>query len=161
MRQLLIIITLASSWLLSACGLIYKLDIPQGNIVTQEMVSQLERGMDRRQVAYIMGTPLVVDVFHVNRWDYVYSFQPGGGERTQRRLSLYFENDRLARVEGDVMPAGDEKGGTGRVTSVEIPLKEEKGIVGGFMDSIGLGNDEAPDKDKPDDAQDSEQTDDQ
>jgi len=150
MRQLLTIITLASTWLLSACGLIYKIDVPQGNLVTQEMVSQLERGMDRRQVTYIMGTPLVVDVFHVNRWDYVYSFRPGGGERIQRRLSLYFENDRLARVEGDVMPAADGSEGTGRVTSVEIPLKEEKGIVGGFIDNIGLGGDEDPDKDKPD-----------
>lgn len=153
MRLRIIIITLASTWLLSACGFIYKIDVPQGNIVTQEMVSQLERGMDRRQVTYIMGTPLVVDVFHIDRWDYVYSFKPGGGERTQRRLSLFFENDRLARVEGDVMPAGDEPGRTGRVTSVEIPLVEEKGLVGGFIDSIGLGGDEEPDKDKPADAE--------
>ena len=59
---------------------VYKIDIQQGNVVTQDMIDQLRPGMTRRQVRFIMGNPLLVDTFHANRWDYLYSLQPGGGE---------------------------------------------------------------------------------
>lgn len=80
---------------------VYRIDIPQGNIITQEMIDQLRPGLSKRQVTFIMGTPLIKDTFDQDRWDYLYSFQPGGGERVQERLSLFFENDALSHFTGD------------------------------------------------------------
>lgn len=80
---------------------VYRIDIPQGNIITQEMVDQLRPGLTKRQVTFILGTPLVRDTFHQDRWDYVYSFQRGGGERAQERLTVFFENGELSRFTGD------------------------------------------------------------
>lgn len=80
----------------------YKIDIQQGNVVTQEMVSKLRQGMTRSQVKFVMGTPLVADPFHPERWDYFYKFDKGGQPREERRLTLLFEGDRLAKVVGDV-----------------------------------------------------------
>lgn len=87
----------------------YRIDIRQGNFVEQEMVAQLKKGMTRDQVRFVLGTPLVVDPFHPDRWDYVYLFRPGGGEAQQRVLSVFFDSDRLDRVEGDIR-AGDPQG---------------------------------------------------
>lgn len=84
---------------------VYKIDIQQGNVVTQDMIDQLRPGMTRRQVRFIMGNPLLVDTFHANRWDYLYSLQPGGGERQQERMSVLFNgNDQLVGLSGDFMP---------------------------------------------------------
>lgn len=80
---------------------VYRIDIPQGNIITQEMVDQLRPGLTKNQVIFILGTPLVRDTFHQDRWDYVYSFQPGGGERVQERLTVFFENNELTHFDGD------------------------------------------------------------
>lgn len=84
---------------------VYKIGIPQGNIITQEMVDQLRPGMTKRQVIFVMGTPLVRDPFHQDRWDYIYSYQPGGGVRGQERVSVFFENDQLVRFTGDFVPS--------------------------------------------------------
>lgn len=83
----------------------YRLDIQQGNVITQEQVSQLRHGMDKRKVRFVLGTPLITDSFNPDRWDYVYTFQKGGGKRVERHVSLFFENDKLTRVKGDVTPA--------------------------------------------------------
>lgn len=80
----------------------YRIDVRQGNFVTQEMVSQLKSGMTRDQVRFVLGTPLVTDVFHSDRWDYVYRFQPGKGSLQERRLTVIFEDGKLVRLEGDV-----------------------------------------------------------
>lgn len=84
----------------------YKIDIQQGNVVTQSMIDQLKLGMTRTQVQYIMGTPLLQDTFDRNRWDYVYSNQPGDKPRVQRTVTLYFDNDRLRShsVSGEFPP---------------------------------------------------------
>lgn len=84
----------------------YRIDVRQGNYVSQEMVSQLKPGMTKDQVRFVLGTPLLSDVFHVDRWDYVYRFQPGIGELQQRRLTVFFEGNKLARIAGDVVAAG-------------------------------------------------------
>ena len=103
----------------------YKIDVRQGNFVSQEMVAQLRPGLSRDQVRFILGSPLVVDAFHTDRWDYVYRFQPGRGEAQQRRLSVFFEDGKLARVSGDVVAedgsgaAAAEAKPAGRV--IEIP----------------------------------------
>ena len=81
----------------------YRIDVRQGNYVTQEMVAQLKAGQSREQVRFILGTPLVADPFHAERWDYVYRFQPGHGEAQQRRIAVYFSDDKLSRITGDVM----------------------------------------------------------
>ena len=76
---------------------VYKIDIQQGNVVTQDMIDQLRPGMTQRQVRFIMGNPLVADTFHPNRWDYIYSMQPGGGERQQERVGPGRAGDRVRR----------------------------------------------------------------
>ena len=84
---------------------VYKISIPQGNIITQDMVDQLQPGMSKRQVIFVMGTPLVRDPFFQDRWDYIYSFQPGGGQRGQERISVFFVDDQLVSFEGDFVPS--------------------------------------------------------
>lgn len=91
---------------------VYRLDIRQGNFVSQEMVAQLKPGLTREQVRYALGTPLLTDPFHGNRWDYVYRYDSGHGDVQQRRLSVYFDDNKLVRVGGDVVAAagaGEQK----------------------------------------------------
>lgn len=83
---------------------VYKIDVQQGNIVTQEMIDQLKPGMTKRQVRFIMGTPLVADTFDQDRWDYFYSLLDPVGEITQERVSVFFENDKLSHFTGDFRP---------------------------------------------------------
>jgi outer membrane protein assembly factor BamE len=82
----------------------YKIDIQQGNVVTQEMVSKLKVGMTRAQVRFALGSPLVVDPFRTDRWDYVYSFQKQGQQVERRRITVIFDEDKLVRIAGDVVP---------------------------------------------------------
>ena len=81
----------------------YRIDVRQGNFVTQEMVAQLKPGQSREQVRFILGSPLVADMFHVDRWDYVYRFRQGHGEVQQRTLTVFFQDNKLMRVAGDVV----------------------------------------------------------
>jgi outer membrane protein assembly factor BamE len=82
----------------------YRMVIQQGNFISQEMVAQLKPGMTKEQVRFVLGTPLVTDIFHADRWDYVFYRDQQGGKREQRNLSVIFEKERLARVIGDLMP---------------------------------------------------------
>ncbi len=86
----------------------YRIDIQQGNVITQDMANQLRPGMTRDQVRFVMGEPLLRDTFDSDRWDYIYSFQPGGDVRTQQSLSLFFTDDKLTHFEGDVRPGGND-----------------------------------------------------
>lgn len=81
----------------------YRIEVRQGNYVTQDMVARLKPGMSREQVRFALGTPLVTDLFHADRWDYVYRFQPGRGEVQLRRLVVFFAEGKLVRVGGDVV----------------------------------------------------------
>ncbi len=82
---------------------VYRMEIQQGNYLTQEMVSKLQPGMTRDQVRFVLGTPLLTDIFHDDRWDYIYRRgRAGSREIEERRLTVFFEKDRLVRVEGDV-----------------------------------------------------------
>lgn len=99
--------TLASLLVLAGCSFpgVHKIDIQQGNVVTQDMVDQLRPGMTTRQVRFIMGTPLITDTFHSNRWDYLYSIQVAGGTRKQERISIVFDdNNELQGLGGDFVP---------------------------------------------------------
>ena len=89
--------------LLSGCAL-YKTEIQQGNVVTAEMLDNLKLGMTKRQVVFLLGTPLINDPFHAQRWDYFYSLSKGGGKPEQRHLIVYFKDDTVAGVDGDLAP---------------------------------------------------------
>ena len=82
--------------------LLHKIDIQQGNVINQEMLNKLAPGMNKKQVKYIMGTPVIIDPFHNERWEYIYSFQEGGKVRKQRHITLHFENGKLAHISGDI-----------------------------------------------------------
>jgi outer membrane protein assembly factor BamE len=86
----------------------YKIEVVQGNFISREQVEALQPGMSRQQVREILGTPLVTSLFHADRWDYVFTLKRQGIAPQQRRLTVYFEGDRLARHEGDTMPSEAE-----------------------------------------------------
>ena len=100
MRKVLITILILVGLTLSAPGCsAYKIDIRQGNTLDPEVIDSLRVGMSKQQVVFLMGTPLVQDPFHPNRWDYVYTFKPGGGKMTRQHVCLYFEGDRLSKID--------------------------------------------------------------
>jgi outer membrane protein assembly factor BamE len=102
----------------------YRVDVRQGNYVTQDMVTRLKPGMSRDQVRFALGTPLVADMFHANRWDYVYRFEPGRGEVQLRRLVIFFEDNKLVRVGGDVVAETEASAAAAPVPAarvVEVP----------------------------------------
>jgi len=154
MRFILIFISLC---LLCACSrsydggfnvpLLHKIDIQQGNVVDQEMLDQLKPGMDKKQVKFIMGTPVLIDPFHNERWEYIYSFQEGGTVREQRHITLHFENDKLAYISGDIeisnIPRQEYKTIT-EENAIIVPIsdKEEKGFFGRLFDKINPLDDE-------------------
>jgi outer membrane protein assembly factor BamE len=107
--------------LLTACGSLdsasnrlvsvvspYKIDIVQGNFVSSEQAAALKVGMSRVQVKNILGTPLLTDIFHAERWDYVFTFKRQGVEIHARRLTVFFKDDVLAKIEADALPTEAE-----------------------------------------------------
>jgi outer membrane protein assembly factor BamE len=131
MRKLLINSILIASVTLTACatdrnrlvpvGLpgvvdnlpgVHRINIQQGNLITQEMVNELKPGMTKQQVRFLLGTPLLVDSFHPDRWDYLYTNRPESkSARTpveQKRLSLFFKNERLVKITGDMYPESEQ-----------------------------------------------------
>ncbi|MGR8929978.1 MAG: outer membrane protein assembly factor BamE [Gammaproteobacteria bacterium] len=103
---------------------VYTIDVEQGNMIDQAMVDQLRPGMTRRQVLYIMGSPMLADAFHSNRWDYLYSDQPGGEDRVQKRISLYFNGDSLIAVQGDFRPSATPVNKPATETTVDVPERK-------------------------------------
>lgn len=126
--------------------LLYKIDVQQGNVITQEMLDRLKPGMDKNQVKFIMGTPVIVDPFHNNRWEYVYTFQEGGGIREQRHITLHFEEDKLTEVTGDIIPADGTRDVNKIVEANEVVVpkskKEKKGFFGRLFDKVMPGESE-------------------
>lgn len=98
------VLVLCAALVGSGCLKIYSPEVQQGNIVNQEMIDKLKPGMTRSQVRFVLGTPLVTDPFHADRWDYVYFYkQSFNGAPETRRLTVIFDGDALARMEGDVV----------------------------------------------------------
>lgn len=99
MRRLILLPLILSSLLLTACS-VHKIDIQQGNVITQEMVETLTPGMDKRRVQLAIGSPMIQDPFHPNRWDYVYSFKAGMRDEEQSaHIILYFDGDTLQKID--------------------------------------------------------------
>ena len=148
-----VVILSISLLLLSACSrsfdgsynppLLYKIDIQQGNVIEQKMLDKLKPGMDKNQVKFIMGTPVLIDPFHNERWEYIYSFQKGGGVREQRHITLHFKEEKLSFISGDIevsnLPRA-EKEIISEDEAVIVPKsatkKEEKGFFGKLWDKI-------------------------
>lgn len=163
---------LAIAALLAACKSIeapkvpgvtpYRMVIQQGNFISQEMVSQLKPGMTKEQVRFVLGTPLVTDIFHADRWDYVFFRELANGKREQRNLAVVFEKDKLVRVMGDLLSsegAAAQSGGFDPLMKPEAPVKpaakpaaeapkdepqkpaeenKERGFFGRMLEKIGL-----------------------
>lgn len=100
-QLLIVLLLLTGTGLISGCIKIYRADVQQGNVITAEMLEKLKLGMTRRQVRFLLGTPLVSDPLHTERWDYYYSYKEGRGETIQRRLKLIFDDDVLVDIQGD------------------------------------------------------------
>jgi outer membrane protein assembly factor BamE len=93
--------TLVLSIALAGCGsIIHRIDIQQGNVVAPETFTKLKMGMTRTEVRNLLGTPLLTDIFHANRWDYYFRHEQRGTLVEQNRFSVYFENEKLVRIEG-------------------------------------------------------------
>jgi outer membrane protein assembly factor BamE len=116
MRKSLFSFALLASLTLTSCSMmlnnlpgVYTLEIQQGNIVDQNMINQLRPNMDKRQVLYIMGSPMLTDFFHKNRWDYVYSVKASGEDPVEKKVFLVFKEvdgmEKLAGLYGDFKPS--------------------------------------------------------
>lgn len=151
MKKLLIIIACFASLGLTACSTnilprVYKIDVQQGNVITQEMVNKLEPGMTHNQVRFIMGSPMVIDTFHQERWDYLYRLQPGYGEVESEHVSLFFEGDSLDRITGTLKPDKTTTDEDNRQITVVVPPyeKEEPGILDRLWDWVTFKKAETP-----------------
>ena len=96
--------------LLSGCSLndlpfVYHIDVQQGNVLSQQKIAQLKQGMTEAQVRFLLGTPSVTDPFHPDRWDYVYTDEPGGKRRITKRLTLFFNDGKLKSAAGGELPS--------------------------------------------------------
>ena len=109
----------------------YRPDIQQGNFVSQEMLAQLKVGQTREQVKFILGTPLLTDVFHENRWDFPFYLARGNGELTSSRVTVYFKDDKVEKIDGGKLPTAREYieriAGKSTATAAVVPKKEEAG----------------------------------
>ena len=124
MTKYLFIALLAVLTLNTGCNLIYKQNVQQGNAHDQEDLDQVELGMSKTQVAYLLGTPAIHDPFHQDRWDYISMLSRRGGEPVRRLVTLTFENDLLIATDG----IGDSKGGDIKA------LEDTKSAVAGIED---------------------------
>ncbi len=111
----------------------YRPDIQQGNFVSQEMLAQLKVGQTRDQVKFILGTPLLTDLFHAERWDYPFYLARGNGELTSARVTVFFKDDVVQRFEGGNLPTEKEYiariAGPAKVLPKDLPKKEETGAA--------------------------------
>ncbi|MES9902857.1 MAG: outer membrane protein assembly factor BamE [Sedimenticola sp.] len=130
--------------LFAKTSLVYRPDVQQGNVVDQETVNKLKPNMSKSQVSYLMGTPMLMDVFHQNRWDYVYRIKKGSGETTQKRITLLFEDDRLAGMDGDFRPepVGEENETTEEVVVTVPDYTGDEGIITRALKKVGVDAEE-------------------
>jgi outer membrane protein assembly factor BamE len=165
MRKLLIAITLPATLISAGCAglgeqvgsvtdvipnaldrapFIYRPTIQQGNAISQDKINELQPGMSKRQVRFVLGTPMLTDVFHANRWDFVYTIGEGSRPSEIKRVTLLFEDDRLSAIQGDMRPQPEEeRQETRREILVSVPDWEpkEKSLWRRLADSVGLDDD--------------------
>ena len=168
MRKLLILITTLATFTTAGCStvgdglrslggvtkvipdalneapLIYRPSIQQGNVVSQEQINELRPGMTKRQVRFLLGTPMLTGVFHANRWDYAYTIGEGSTPDEMRHVTVYFENDRLFRIAGDMRPQpASEREEVKKEIVVSVPDWEppKKSLWRKTLDTVGWSDD--------------------
>ncbi len=154
MRKLLILVCTIASLFLVACSsdpvvnrlpFVYRIDIQQGNLITQDMVNQLRPGMTKAQVQFILGAPLLTDPFHAQRCDYVYLYDPGTHGRrktTEQHLTLLFDGDKVTSISGTLKPDPAARSQpANRQVSVVVPPQErdDVGILVRLWRWLGFG----------------------
>jgi len=126
---------------LSSLPFVYKMPVQQGNIVTKDMLDALEIGMTKAQVRFLLGTPLLTDMFHSDRWDYTYTMKRGHKPMEKKPLTLFFQDDALVRVQGFVPPDPDQgiPGEDQPQVVVKVPdYEERRGIIERTLGVVGL-----------------------
>lgn len=149
LHKILIYVTLLSTtFLVGGCGItgwppVHKIEIDQGNVISQSSVNQLRPGMTKSQVRYVMGSPMLVDPFHEDRWDYIFWLKPGYGDPEEKRMTLHFQYDQLARIEGDFQPEPEGEFGPAQPDkTLVVPIEREgKGVFRQVLETFGLGRD--------------------
>ena len=129
----LIVAVILAGLIMGGCVRSYRVEIQQGNVISAEQIEKLTPGTSRNEVRFILGTPLIEDPFHANRWDYFYSLDPAKGEQvTQYRLSIWFENDLVTRTEVE---------GAGLPGAIQPDLEEDSpGFFSNLWDAITPGD---------------------
>ncbi len=127
--QLLIFIFLSTNLTIgceSKLFSVYKIDVQQGNAIEAKDVNKIELGMNKEQVLFVLGSPLVTDSFHPDRWDYIYDFTPGYGEHERRHLVLYFDGGEVVEIIKDNIIADDVELGEALLSENEEELSTEE-----------------------------------
>lgn len=134
------VVTGCSNWLPGA----YRVDVQQGNIVEQDALNRVQPGMTQEQVRYLLGTPLINDPFHQDRWDYYYADKQSGDVSERYRVTLFFEQGRLARLEGDKRPepqaAQTDTDPATTVVEVNPEPAKKRGFFARLLEKIGIGD---------------------
>jgi outer membrane protein assembly factor BamE len=119
---------------------VYRMTVQQGNLITEEMIDSVQIGMNQRQVRYLLGTPLLQDMFHQDRWDYTYTMRRGRNPMEVKPLTLWFKDDALVRIDGYLQP--DPQRATARNPEevvVSVPdWQDNRGLFTRAMNVIGL-----------------------
>lgn len=135
--RLLGAVLLGATLLGTACSEIpigvYRIDVQQGNVLDEAMLARLSPGMDKRKVRFVLGTPMLIDTFNQDRWDYIFTLSRRGGRIEQRQITLFFEDELLARIEGDVHQGDGTREDIGGETLVLVP-EEQRST--GFLDAL-------------------------
>jgi outer membrane protein assembly factor BamE len=136
MKYLKLLAYVLSLSLLLACQskllTVHKIDVQQGNALDVEIVSKVEMGMNKEQVQYVLGSPLITDSFHTDRWDYIYLFTPGYGEQERKQLTLTFDRDEVIDinkhniVENDTADTTIDTGDVKKVNKEELSEKDQQ-----------------------------------
>jgi outer membrane protein assembly factor BamE len=142
---------------------VYRIDIQQGNVIEQDMVDKLKPGMDKNQVHFILGTPAIIDPFHNEQWEYLFTMSKSGATREQRRLRIHFKDEKLAFIDGNTITTNRIPDDTPRQTkTVEVPPNSGrgKGFFRRMFEALPFVGDDrpAPKVDKSAEKQDSTKT---
>ena len=117
----------------------YKIDVQQGNIITQQDINRVRLGMNKKQVRFVLGTPLLRDAFHNNRWDYIYTLNHGRRKAVKKRVSVLFSNDKVISIEGDLKPQNDPEADK-RDKTVIVDIKPGKKKKRSIIKRILIGS---------------------
>ena len=133
---------------------VYRPYIQQGNVMDQDMFDRLKSGMNKNQVRFILGTPAINDPFHEDRWDYIYTSSENGSRRKQIHITLYFEDDKLSFLEGDVISSlrrpTEELKQPAKIVDVPDSKSRRRSLVDRVIDALPVVGDDGPRKRTPD-----------